>query len=318
MIDIPGELPTVHYPELTPEAPVTTIDKTTSPQKMERDEEKLTTASLDVKKGISNVSQTARDVESESTTIDVPVPSRTDEKPKRKMKKSERNSSRRTIDSCESTDSSEEPVQKISVVYSEADIREQNLIKMARAQRESEQPNSRNWEKISTEIEESKLLEEKLKHPTSLKETNTANHYDRESRRNPAFDLYLTNRSVCEGATVKLTCCVSGQNCKIRWYKGDELLTVGRKFKMHECEGLVNFEVHNATLEDSGEYRCVVTNANGHTETSSIVDVYRKFNDTCDNIPPIFTRAIRGKCVLYFVYVTCCHNGPDEEDCVNV
>lgn len=126
----------------------------------------------------------------------------------------------------------------------------------------------------------------------------------REHRlRAPAFDLYLTNRSVPEGATIKLTCCISGQNYKVRWYKEDLLLALGRKYRMIDCDGLITFEVPNATTADTGTYRCVISNASDQIESSAIVDVYEKYDDTNGNIPPTFTRSIRGKWLPHYYFI---------------
>ncbi|XP_059620294.1 muscle M-line assembly protein unc-89-like, partial [Phlebotomus argentipes] len=115
---------------------------------------------------------------------------------------------------------------------------------------------------------------------------------DREMKRKPAFEMFLTNRSMGVGSTVKLSCAATGPEYQVQWLKNGKPISSGGKYRIRESCGLLALEILDATVSDSGEYTCILKNRNGSVESSSMVTIYEKCRDD-DAFAPLFTRGIR-------------------------
>nr|XP_021334072.1 obscurin isoform X1 [Danio rerio] len=71
------------------------------------------------------------------------------------------------------------------------------------------------------------------------------------------FKEKLKNVVADEGKTITLHCEVSKTGVPVQWWKGDELLQFGEKYKMRERDTSVELIISEAVAEDSGVYRCV-------------------------------------------------------------
>ncbi|XP_055846057.1 titin-like [Episyrphus balteatus] len=114
----------------------------------------------------------------------------------------------------------------------------------------------------------------------------------KESKRAPNFDLKLTNRNSPLGSDIKLTCCISGSDVSVQWFKDKTPINQDSKHSLSYVDGLSSLEIRSVEKTDSGIYRCIATNRNGDIETSCLVSVY-EVPTAQSGTPPIFTRNIR-------------------------
>lgn len=127
-----------------------------------------------------------------------------------------------------------------------------------------------------------------------LKSEITSSNYYRDFKRKPIFSTLLTDRSAAEGSTVRFTTTAIGVDCNAQWLRNNRVLENDGKFRANffPDSGMAVLEVHDACVEDSGEYSCVVSNCFGENVTASRLKVYGGFEKS--PMPVTFTRTIRG------------------------
>lgn len=59
----------------------------------------------------------------------------------------------------------------------------------------------------------------------------------------------------------------------IEWYKGDELLVIGVKYKMLYENGTYTLVVNDVDIDDVGEYICRATNSYGVATSSADLEI---------------------------------------------
>ncbi|XP_041563715.1 titin isoform X5 [Drosophila elegans] len=114
----------------------------------------------------------------------------------------------------------------------------------------------------------------------------------RSAKRKPTIDIQLTNRNTASGSDLKLTCGLSGHDMNVQWFKENNPIDNGAKYRRTLNDGLSCLEIKSADLSDSGIYRCIASNQNGEVETSCLVTIYEAPSSKFGT-PPIFTRNIR-------------------------
>lgn len=116
-----------------------------------------------------------------------------------------------------------------------------------------------------------------------------------EFRKNAEAPLELIKRLlstvVKEGAKVKLSCCVSEGDARIKaaWTKDGEPLVIesGSGIVANATEdGLVTLTIAHITLEDAGRYKVVVKTKKGEISSECDVAVYSDENKPVDDVPP--------------------------------
>lgn len=93
--------------------------------------------------------------------------------------------------------------------------------------------------------------------------------------RKPIIETRLRNRTADLGSSVQLMCSFSGCDYQIKWLRnGEELRPDENKYKISESEGFAYLNILNIDKADCGEYKCVISNASGHTESTCDIKIY--------------------------------------------
>lgn len=71
------------------------------------------------------------------------------------------------------------------------------------------------------------------------------------------FKQELKNQEAEEGNNVTLHCELSKSGAYIEWWRGEELLKIGKKYQMRQMATKVELVIRKAVPEDSGVYTCV-------------------------------------------------------------
>lgn len=91
----------------------------------------------------------------------------------------------------------------------------------------------------------------------------------------PKCIIPLTNITAALGTPVILQCLVSGRpNPTAEWYKDGNLVTDSRCIIQEKTVGHFNLLITNVTESDAGEYKCIIQNAAGGTETAALLKVF--------------------------------------------
>ncbi|XP_072770661.1 uncharacterized protein [Nerophis lumbriciformis] len=91
----------------------------------------------------------------------------------------------------------------------------------------------------------------------------------------PRCVIPLTDVTTAVGTPVILQCLVSGKpNPTAEWYKDGERVTDIRYIIQEKTIGHFNLLITNVSHSDAGEYKCIIQNAAGWTETSALLKVY--------------------------------------------
>uniref|UniRef100_T1GJU7 Ig-like domain-containing protein n=1 Tax=Megaselia scalaris TaxID=36166 RepID=T1GJU7_MEGSC len=85
---------------------------------------------------------------------------------------------------------------------------------------------------------------------------------------------------------------ISGPVESVTWYKGDERILPDSRIKMYNINGCISLEVHDSSVNDSGNYRCIVKNSLNSIEMMSDVNIYNQFDMSCP-ISQAFTSSIK-------------------------
>lgn len=105
----------------------------------------------------------------------------------------------------------------------------------------------------------------------------------------------LLNQMVKVGSKVKLTCCISEGDPRIKasWYKDGEPLQMESNFVANATEdGLVKLEIKDITFEDAGRYKVTVKTKKGEISSECDVGVYGEEEKPVENVPPTLLTSI--------------------------
>ncbi|XP_056880978.1 muscle M-line assembly protein unc-89-like isoform X1 [Takifugu flavidus] len=91
----------------------------------------------------------------------------------------------------------------------------------------------------------------------------------------PKCIIPLSNITAAVGTPVILQCLVSGTpNPTAEWYKDGDRVTDSRCIIQEKTLGHFNLLITNVTQSDAGEYKCIIQNAAGLTETAALLKVF--------------------------------------------
>ncbi|KAH8321002.1 hypothetical protein KR067_013027 [Drosophila pandora] len=109
----------------------------------------------------------------------------------------------------------------------------------------------------------------------------------------PLFHTLLHDRTVSEGATLRLVCAVSSfdANTRIEWLKNHRPLPKDSRYQTLVHNGEASLEIYAAVAEDSGNYTCSAANDFGETLTHAQLRVFKNFKEA--SLPSTFTQPIR-------------------------
>ncbi|XP_032570538.1 titin isoform X6 [Drosophila sechellia] len=109
----------------------------------------------------------------------------------------------------------------------------------------------------------------------------------------PLFHTLLHDRTVSEGANLRLLCAVSGdENTHIEWLKNHKPLPRSdNRYQTLYLNGEASLEIFAAVADDSGNYTCCATNDFGESLTHAQLRVYKHFKEA--PLPSTFTQPIR-------------------------
>jgi len=107
------------------------------------------------------------------------------------------------------------------------------------------------------------------------------------------FVAQLTDRVVIEGSKVKLSAFVAGKDPQVKWYKNNIPMVFGPKVKNLSSDGVCVLEIHNATIDDSAEYKVAAKNPAGEVTSVCRLTVYK--SNASNDMAPMFTRSLKGK-----------------------
>ncbi|XP_032306040.1 nesprin-1 isoform X13 [Drosophila ananassae] len=109
----------------------------------------------------------------------------------------------------------------------------------------------------------------------------------------PLFHTLLHDRTVSEGATLRLVCAVSSfdANTRIEWLKNHRPLPKDSRYQTLVHNGEASLEIYAAVAEDSGNYTCSAANDFGETLTHAQLRVFKNFKEA--PLPSTFTQPIR-------------------------
>jgi hypothetical protein len=91
----------------------------------------------------------------------------------------------------------------------------------------------------------------------------------------PKCIIPLTAVTAAHGTPVILQCLVNGKpNSTAQWYKDGHLVQGSRCIIQEKSSGHFNLLITNVTQNDAGEYKCLIQNQAGHTETTALLKVF--------------------------------------------
>lgn len=154
------------------------------------------------------------------------------------------------------------------------------------------------WKAIEEEPQQENVVKREPVKTEDEKEKDREFKRQREAARPPTLDTFLTDRTVREHETLKITCAAQGPDLNIRWTKDGNIIEKTPRIKIMSREGLQAIEIPKASISDSGEYLCLIRNKNGEVSTKCTVKVYKEVFDA--PAAPTFT-TIRGKIFLSFL-----------------
>ncbi|KHN81711.1 Titin [Toxocara canis] len=112
----------------------------------------------------------------------------------------------------------------------------------------------------------------------------------------PEVLKHLANETTCVGQQFALSCRVAANpKGQAAWFKDDERITGSGRFEIQAQDaGIFRLVCHNANVNDSGTYRCVVSNAIGIVQSSCEVSVF----DRASQSAPVFEEPLKEKTAL--------------------
>lgn len=107
------------------------------------------------------------------------------------------------------------------------------------------------------------------------KSTNTCSFHFQVTEMPPKCIIPLQNVTAAMGTPVMLQCLVSGKpNPTAEWFKDGAPVTNPRYIIQEKASGHFNLLITNVAQGDAGEFKCVIQNKAGSTETTSILKVF--------------------------------------------
>ncbi|XP_076858428.1 uncharacterized protein LOC143512228 [Brachyhypopomus gauderio] len=107
------------------------------------------------------------------------------------------------------------------------------------------------------------------------KSTNTCSFHFQVTETPPKCIIPLQNVSAAVGTPVLLQCLVSGKpNPTVEWFKDCAPITNSRYIIQEKASGHFNLLITNVAQSDAGEFKCVIQNKAGSTETMSLLKVF--------------------------------------------
>ncbi|ETN72289.1 hypothetical protein NECAME_13906, partial [Necator americanus] len=101
----------------------------------------------------------------------------------------------------------------------------------------------------------------------------------------PSLLKPLTDTTVQSGQQFSLTCRITSKNGTVAWYHNDNRVKSAGRYELFTSQnGVHKLVCHTSTNDDSGVYRCVVTNNKGITQTECEVIV----KDAAEQVTPSF------------------------------
>lgn len=90
--------------------------------------------------------------------------------------------------------------------------------------------------------------------------------------------MSLRDKDAPVGTTVRLTCrVISKSRYTAKWFKNEELVRSGSRFDLRSEFASQTLVIKDCKVEDSGEYRCEVKNADGVADTSAILTIQGRY-----------------------------------------
>lgn len=125
-------------------------------------------------------------------------------------------------------------------------------------------------------------------------------HKISEFRKNADVPLEVIKRLIStvakEGSRVKLTCCISEGDPRIKafWYKDNEPLEIDptRMTANITEDGLATLDIKVTELGDSGRYKLVVKMKKGEISSECDVSIYEDMNKQAEDVPPLLLTTI--------------------------
>ncbi|XP_016301103.1 muscle M-line assembly protein unc-89-like [Sinocyclocheilus anshuiensis] len=107
------------------------------------------------------------------------------------------------------------------------------------------------------------------------KSTNTCSFQFQVTEIPPKCIIPLQNVTAAVGTPVMLQCLVSGKpNPTAEWYKDGAPVKNARYIIQEKASGHFNLLITNVTHSDAGEFKCIIQNKAGYTETTSLLKVF--------------------------------------------
>ncbi len=107
------------------------------------------------------------------------------------------------------------------------------------------------------------------------KSTNTCSFQFQVTEIPPKCIIPLQNVTAAVGTPVMLQCLVSGKpNPTAGWYKDGAPVKNARCIIQEKASGHFNLLITNVTHSDAGEFKCIIQNKAGYTETTSLLKVF--------------------------------------------
>ncbi|XP_051566259.1 titin-like [Myxocyprinus asiaticus] len=107
------------------------------------------------------------------------------------------------------------------------------------------------------------------------KSTNTCSFHFQVTEIPPKCIIPLQNVTAAVGTPVMLQCLVSGKpNPTAEWHKDGAPVKNARYIIQEKASGHFNLLITNVTHCDAGEFKCIIQNKAGYTETTSLLKVF--------------------------------------------
>lgn len=110
-----------------------------------------------------------------------------------------------------------------------------------------------------------------------------------------SFVTHLTNRVFPVGSKIKLTCVIQGPDPNVKWFKNENPVVYGSRIRNMSRESFVVLEIAHCTLEDAGEYNCIIRNTECVISTACKLQVYDPLESGTGDLSPTFTRSLKGQ-----------------------
>uniref|UniRef100_A0A336MAS9 CSON014485 protein n=1 Tax=Culicoides sonorensis TaxID=179676 RepID=A0A336MAS9_CULSO len=110
------------------------------------------------------------------------------------------------------------------------------------------------------------------------------------------FITRLRNQMLVKGSTIHLSCCISENNrLDAAWFKDDEPLELTPRVKatLNKESAVATLVIKDATLEDSGIYKCAFKTKRGPIEGQCKVEIFALEESSPEDVPPTFITQIK-------------------------